>query len=101
VQIKRERDQAAMGEDNRTDNPFGNPQPRNRTRTREATATRTPTEVVIDVPGISRSTDTNIDVRAGDQITFTTTGTVVAGRRIGEVGPEGARSRGFGGVGGT
>src|SRR6185503_106447 len=101
VQVKRERDQAAMGEDNRTDNPFGNPRPRNRTRTREPIATPTPTEVVIDVPGVSRGTDTNIDVRAGDQITFSTTGAVVAGRRIGEVGPEGGRVSGFGAIVGT
>ena len=101
VQVKRERDQSAMGEDNRTDNPFGNPRPRNRTRTRESTATPTPTDLVIDVPGISRGTDTNIDVRAGDQITFSTTGTVVAGRRIGEVGPEGGKVSGFGAIVGT
>jgi hypothetical protein len=101
VQVRRERDQSAMGEDNRTDNPFGSPRPRNRPRTRESTATRTPTEVVIDVPGISRGTDTNIDVRAGDQITFTTTGTVIAGRRIGEVGPEGGKVSGFGAIVGT
>src|SRR4029453_269854 len=101
VQIKRERDQAAMGEDNRTNNPFGNPGQRNRPRARESTATRMPTEVVIDVPGISRGTDTNIDVRAGDQITFTTTGTIIAGRRIGEVGPEGGKASGFGAIVGT
>jgi hypothetical protein len=101
VQVKRERDQAAMGEDNRTDNPLSSTRQRNRPRTRESTATRTPVEVVIDVPGISRGTDTNIDVRAGDQITFTTTGTVIAGRRIGEVGPEGGKVSGFGAIDGT
>lgn len=101
VQVKRERDQAAMGEDNRTDNPLGNPRPRNRTRTREAPAARMPAEVVIDVPGTSRNTDTNIDVRAGDQIIFATTGMVVAGRRIGEVGPEGGKVGGFGAIVGT
>ncbi len=100
VQVKRERDQA-MGEDSRTDNPSGNLRPRNRTRTRESTATPTPTEVVIDVPGTSRNTDTNIDVRTGDQITFATTGTVIAGRRIGEVGPEGGKVSGFGAIVGT
>lgn len=100
VQVKRERDQAAMGEDDRSDNTLGGPRPRNRPRTRE-TATRTPPEVVIDVPGTSRGTDTNIDVRAGDQITFTTTGTVIAGRRIGEVGPEGGRVSGFGAIVGS
>jgi hypothetical protein len=101
VEVKRERDQSAMGEDNRTDSPFGGPRPRNRPRTRESTSTSTPAEVVIDVPGISRGTDTNIDVRAGDQITFSSTGTVIAGRRIGEVGPEGGKSSGFGAIVGT
>jgi hypothetical protein len=101
VQVKRERDQTAMGDDNRTDNPFGTAPRRNRPRTRETTVPRTPVEVVLDVPGTSRGTDTNIDVRTGDQITFTTTGTVIAGRRIGEVGPEGAKSSGFGAIVGT
>src|SRR5215510_4897691 len=101
VQVKRERDQTAMGEDNRTDNPFGNPPQRNRPRPRESTATRTPAEVIIDVPGTSRGMDTNIDVRAGDQISFTTTGTVIAGRRLGQVGPEGGKVSGFGAIVGT
>ena len=101
VQIRRERDQAAMGDDNRNDNPFGTSPQRNRPRTNQPPATRVPTEVAIDVLGTSRGTDTNIDVRAGDQITLSATGMVVAGRRIGEVGPEGARSSGFGGIVGT
>ncbi|HEY6046687.1 MAG TPA: hypothetical protein VIU65_08795 [Pyrinomonadaceae bacterium] len=58
-------------------------------------------EQVIDVPGTSRGTDTGIDVRAGDQITFTATGVVVAGQRAGSVGPEGGRSTGFGSIVGT
>ncbi len=61
----------------------------------------TPQEVTISVPGTSRGTDTGIDVRAGDPITITATGTVIAGRRIGEVGPEGARSSGIGALIGT
>ena len=108
VQVKRERDQTAMGEDNRTDSgyssPFGGSRQRNRPRTGQSTtvpATPTPTDVVIDVPGTSRGTDTNIDVRVGDQITFTTTGTVIAGRRLGEVGPEGGKVGGFGAIVGT
>jgi hypothetical protein len=101
VQVKRERDQTAMGDDNRNDNPFGTAPQRNRPRTRETPATRTPMEAVVDVPGTSRGTDTNIDVRTGDQITFSATGTVIAGRRIGEVGPEGARSSGLGAIVGT
>src|SRR5207253_11042105 len=46
-------------------------------------------------------TDTGIDLRAGDPITITATGTVIAGRRIGEVGPEGARTTGLGAIIGT
>ena len=59
---------------------------------------RTPTETTTTVPGNSRGTDTGFDVRAGDQITFTASGTVVAGQRAGSVGPEGGRSSGFGSV---
>ena len=55
----------------------------------------------IDVPGNSRGVDAGIDVRAGDQITFTATGTIVAGQRAGTVGPEGGRSTGFGSIIGT
>ena len=62
---------------------------------------RNPQDTTITVPGTSRGTDTGIDVRAGDPITITATGTVIAGRRIGEVGPEGARSTGLGSVIGT
>jgi len=53
------------------------------------------------VPATSRGTDTGIDVNAGDPITITATGTIVAGRRIGEVGPEGGRTTGFGSIVGT
>jgi len=59
---------------------------------------RTAQDISITVPGTSRGTDTGIDLRAGDPITFSATGTVVAGRRIGEVGPEGGRNTGFGSV---
>ena len=99
VQIRRERDLSAQSDD-RNKNTFGTPQ-RNRPRTSQAPASRVPTEVEIDVLGTSRGTDTNIDVRAGDQITFSATGMVIAGRRIGEVGPEGAKSSGFGAIVGT
>jgi len=58
-------------------------------------------ERTVTVPGTSRGTDTGVDVRAGDPITITATGTVVAGRRVGEVGPEGARTSGLGGIIGT
>jgi len=59
---------------------------------------RTRREITINVSGTSRGTDTGIDVRAGDQISFTATGTIVAGPRVGQVGPEGATSTGFGAV---
>ncbi len=53
-------------------------------------------DITIDVPATSRGTDTNIEVRSGDQITISATGTITAGRRIGDVGPDGARSTGLG-----
>jgi hypothetical protein len=62
---------------------------------------RTPRDLTVEVPGTSRGTDSGIDVRSGDQITFNASGTVVAGRRIGNVGPEGGRVSGFGAVVGT
>lgn len=46
----------------------------------------------------SRGSDTGIDLRAGDQITISASGTIVAGSRVGEVGPDGGRSGGFGSV---
>lgn len=93
VQIKRERG----GDSTSSDRP-GRIRTRNRDSNDDSRRNRTPQEVTINVPGTSRGTDTGIDVRSGDQITFTATGTVVAGRRIGEVGPEGGRNTGFGSV---
>jgi len=55
----------------------------------------------LSVPGNSRGVDAGIDIRSGDQITFTATGTIVAGQRAGTVGPEGGRSTGFGSIIGT
>jgi hypothetical protein len=56
-------------------------------------------ERTFDVPAnSSRGVDTGIDVRAGEPITITATGTIVAGSRVGEVGPDGSRSSGFGSV---
>jgi hypothetical protein len=73
--------------------------PGTRSRNRERVSdNRGPREISVDVPGNSRGTDAGIDVRAGDQISFTASGTVVAGQRVGEVGPDGARSSGFGSV---
>src|SRR5713226_5144115 len=93
VQIKRERDLAAI--DNQDDRFPRNPSGRIRTRDRQPIdqidRTRTQ-EVTINVPGTSRGTDTGIDVRSGDQITFTASGTVNAGRRTGQVGPDGGRT---------
>jgi hypothetical protein len=57
---------------------------------------RTQREIAVDVPGNSRGTDTRIDVRAGDPITISATGTIVAGTRVGQVGPDGAASSGLG-----
>jgi len=100
VQVKRERDQSAMGDDRPNINP-NTGRPRNRPRTGEAPFGNTPREVFIDIAGTSRGTDTSIDVRSGDQITFTTTGRIIAGARIGEVGPEGGKVSGFGAIVGT
>jgi hypothetical protein len=50
-------------------------------------------ERTFDVPANnSRGVDTGIDLRAGEPITISATGTIVAGQRVGEVGPDGARS---------
>lgn len=52
-----------------------------------------------DVPANNRGLDTGIDLRAGEPITITATGTIVAGNRVGQVGPDGAPSgSGFGSV---
>jgi hypothetical protein len=110
VQIKRERDLTTQRDDrNRDDDPFGNrssdrrvDRPRSRQPvTNDSIRTRMPQDIVVDVPGTSRGTDTNIDVRTGDQITISASGTVVAGQRAGEVGPEGGRTSGFGAIVGS
>jgi hypothetical protein len=94
VQIKRERSNDVS--DTREDVP-------GRVRSRERVTDprdrpRAAQEATVSVEGTSRGTDTGIEVRAGDQITITATGTIVAGRRTGEAGPDGARSSGFGSV---
>lgn len=53
--------------------------------------TRTPRETTVNVPATSRGTDTGVDLRAGDQVTISATGQIVAGRRVGSVSPEGGR----------
>jgi hypothetical protein len=117
VQVRRERDLTLRRDNNRSDNNnndddniFGNNQPSSpapvRSRTPQPADTgrnrnRTPQEVTVEVPGTSRGVDTNIDLRAGDQVTITASGTVVAGRRAGQVGPDGGRAGGFGALAGT
>jgi hypothetical protein len=61
---------------------------------------REPREVTIQVPGNSRGTNTGVELRAGDQVTISATGNIVAGRRAGSVTPDGGRP-GFGSVVGT
>jgi hypothetical protein len=99
AQVKRERDLAAVDADG------GPPRTPGRRRTRPTgpvtTGPVTPQEATITVPGNSRGVDTGLDVRAGDQITFTASGTVVAGQRAGSTGPDGIRSSGLGSIIGT
>ena len=99
VQIRRERDLMALND--ASDARRNNPNARTRTRPRDVPQTRTPQESSFDVAGTSRGTDTTLDVRVGDEITITATGKIIAGRRLGEVGPEGARVGGFGAIVGT
>ncbi len=91
VQIKRERGVDAAG----SDRPG-----RIRSRNRDSLddRNRNQREVTINVPGTSRGTDTGLDVRAGDPIYFTATGVIIAGSRVGQVGPDGATTTGFGSV---
>jgi hypothetical protein len=74
----------------RTDDNNQNTGDPNRNRDRE------PRETTVDVPGNSRGIDTGIELRSGDQVTISATGTVVAGRRAGEVTPDGGRVSGLG-----
>jgi len=98
VEIRRELDLTAEADDvfDRRRDRTGTVRPR---RPRVGTGVARDQEV--EVPGTSRGVDTGIDVRVGDQLTFTASGRVIAGRRIGEVGPEGARTSGFGSIMGT
>src|SRR5436305_9212621 len=93
-----------------SDDLFGNgnnnPAPvRSRTTTGVGPTTTTPTErtsldKTIELPGNSRGTDTDIDLRTGDSVTITATGNITAGRRAGSVTPDGGRV-GFGSITGT
>jgi len=87
VQIKRERGVDGTGTDR-----SGRIRSRNNRQPVE-TAQR---EVTINVAGTSRGTDTGLDVRAGDPIYLTATGVIIAGSRIGQVGPDGQSATGFG-----
>ena len=100
VQIRRERDLNAADNGEALGRP---PRTGIRSRTGQGGGFGRPgaREQVIDVPGTSRGTDTGLDVRSGDQIVFTASGTVVAGQRAGQVSPEGGRTTGFGSIIGT
>lgn len=100
VELRRERDLTATDENvfDRERNRRGTVRPR---RPQRDTVPLEPREVTVEVPGTSRGVDGGLDVRVGDQLTFTATGRVIAGRRIGEVGPEGGRTTGFGSIIGT
>ena len=101
MQIRRERDLTAMDNPDTYGRRSGIARPRSRQPVDVYGGNRTQQEATFNVPGTSRGTDTGIDLRAGDPITITATGTVIAGRRIGEVGPEGARTTGLGAIIGT
>jgi hypothetical protein len=119
VRVQKEIDLAAMAraDENRNANdnsydPFGLPgdsgsaSTRSRTRQggdgpRNRDRTSRTTDVVIDVPAnLPRGVDTGVALRAGDQVTITATGTIIAGRRAGESTPDGIRT-GAGSILGT
>ena len=111
VRIQKQLDLAAMArtaDDNRNDNsydPFGVPGdsetgtaparsrlPGGYNPNRDSRRNPRTLEKTLDVPGnLPRGIDTGLDLRAGDQITITATGTITAGRRAGVVSPEGGR----------
>jgi len=96
VQIKSERDAANNGDDT-----YRRRAPGTRTRDRrpvDEVDRNRQQEITISVPATSRGLDTGIDVRSGDPINITATGTIIAGQRIGQVGPDGGASSGFGSV---
>jgi len=96
VQIRSERN--LTGRDNIDDDRRGGIRSRNRTNDDFGRNNRAQ-EITISVPGNSRGMDTGIDVRAGAPITFSATGLITAGARVGQVGPDGQTSGGgFGGI---
>ena len=108
VRIRKELDLTALGRsgvDDRSDDsdPFGlpgettGPAPtRTRRRGDFPSNDRRPSrqlERTINVAGNeSRGIDTGIELRAGDQITISASGSITAGQRVGAVGPDGARA---------
>ncbi len=52
--------------------------------------------LTVSVPGNSQGLDTGLDVRAGDQVTITAEGTIVAGQRVGSVNANGRQGGFFG-----
>jgi hypothetical protein len=92
VQIKRERGTDSAGTDRRP----GRIRTRDRNPNDDSGRNNRAAEVTINVPGTSRGTDTGIDVRAGDPINITATGVIIAGQRVGQVGPDGQISSGLG-----
>jgi hypothetical protein len=94
VLIKRERGADNGGVDRRP----GRGRSRDRGSNDDTNRNRGGQEITVSVPGTSRGLDTGIDVRAGNPITITATGTIVAGSRVGQVGPDGGSSSGFGSV---
>jgi hypothetical protein len=97
VQIKSERDLTALdnGEAPRRRTPGTRSRDR---RPIDQVDRNRQQEITVNVPGTSRGVDTGIDVRAGDPINISATGTIIAGRRVGQVGPDGGASTGFGSV---
>jgi hypothetical protein len=108
VRIRKELDLVAMGRttnDDRSDDydPFGFPSDSStpaptRTRRRgdlpvgDRRGGRS-AERSITVPATeSRGIDTGIELRAGDQVTISASGSITAGQRVGAVGPDGARA---------
>ena len=98
VQIRRERDLNAARDTSGDNDQNTGGRSRDRNNDRNNDRNRSQQEQTINVPGTSRGLDSGIDVRAGDQITFSASGTVMAGRRVGDVGPDGGSSTGFGSV---
>ena len=97
VQVRRQRDLNVRDtQEDRGDTGIRSRGQDNGDRNRDRDRGRSPREITINVPATSRGTDAGIDVRSGDQITISATGTITAGRRVGDVGPDGARSTGIG-----